>query len=179
MWWTEHSFHRHLSTQVGGDSSRVHRVPVLNASDGETNPSRHSALCSDKTLQQWNCRLQFSPVSQRPESELKTFPKKALKVAGTCGNGKINWASVPSWPQDWTMVCTMVGWCVIIRRPRQAFPKAPLMSLNCKSAQLNIPGKWNTTFTVLLPLHTFLLLICNDLQLQYSVKKSFPYSLDD
>lgn len=138
-----------------------------------------STLCSDKTLQQWNCRLQFYPVSQRPESELNTFPKKALKVAGTCGNGKINWASVPSWPQDWTMVCTMVGWCVIIRRPRQAFPKAPLMSLNCKSAQLNIPGKWNTTFTVLLPLHTFLLLICNDLQLQYSVKKSFPYSLDD
>lgn len=109
-----------------------------------------------------NCRLQFYSVSQRPESE---FPKTALKVAGMCGNGKINWASVPFWPQDWTMVCTMVGCCVIIRRPRQAFPKdnfTPLMSLNCKSTQLKIPGKWTTTFTVLLlPWQTFLLLICN------------------
>lgn len=65
----------------------------------------------------------------------------------------------PVWPQDWSMVCAMVGWCVIIGRPRQAFPKdnfAPLMT------QLKIRGKWNTTFTVLLlPLHTFLLPICN------------------
>lgn len=128
-----------------------------------------------------NCRLPFYSVSQRPESELNRFLKIALKVAGMCGNGKINWASVPFWPQDWTMVCTMVGWCVIIRRPRQAFPKdnfAPLMSLNCKSTQLKIPGKWTTTFRVLLlPWQKFELLICNDLQLQYSVpQKSFPYS---
>lgn len=35
MWWTGHNFHRHLSTKVGGASPRVHRVPLLNASDEE------------------------------------------------------------------------------------------------------------------------------------------------
>lgn len=133
------------------------------SSDGEivseTKPPKRSANKMAQTIKQQVA------VSQRPESELNRWAKNALKVAGMCGNGKINWASVPCWPQDWTMGLTVAGWCGTHRRPRQAFPTdnyASLMSLNCKSTQLRIPGKWNSTFTVLLlPLCTVLLLICN------------------
>lgn len=49
MWWTDHAFHRHLSTKVGGASPGVHRVPLLNARDeeitSETKPSiQHTLL---------------------------------------------------------------------------------------------------------------------------------------